>query len=353
MSAIGTSAAKLLARIAINPTLRQAHLAKDLGISRSAVNQTWRRLEIENNLRIQGVLDYGVVGMQLIYGWAKDVAFSQSLPKFKAWIQRNPFSVVGFESLVTTSNDSRLFFEALVPNDPDSNNFFRTLRSFEKAPYNLNMTIEPALELGIYLNMGLFDGSSWKFDSGFKLEASIDGARPYADILPVSNAIYQTPPVKTTPEDLATISLLEKNYFASWKQLQKHFELFGIESPSERTLRRKLKEHRTRNLRPYLHIENIGLTKSVVITLKASNSSEIYKLLRAQTILFPKARVLSGRNSIAIILDLPETSDWLLISNTMSNVVGSQTQMCTFIADRFPNMKWLEDITQYLLSKDK
>ncbi len=62
---------KLLHRLAIEPSTYQAELAKELGISRSAVNQVWTRLERERRLCVCSNIDYGQLGYAQIFGWAK------------------------------------------------------------------------------------------------------------------------------------------------------------------------------------------------------------------------------------------------------------------------------------------
>ncbi len=353
MCSLGSGALKLLGRLAINPSLRQSQLARNLGTTRSAVNQLWKKLEKYNALRIGGILDYGNIGVRFIYGWAKDTANPITLQKFTRWLKSTPFTTTIYESQITSANDSRIFFEALVPDGEYLNDFFRTLRSFERAPYHLNVFFQHALEIGVHLNLGLYDGTKWQFDPGFRLEASLDGALPYAEILPVSNAVYQTTPRKPDLESLVLVSLLERNYRATWKNAVQQFETFGLEHPSARTLRRRLCDYRKNMVRPLLHIENIGLSKTIVITLEEKNTSNLHKILRAQSILFPKVRTFSGLNSIALILDIPDESDWLVISTAISNIIGSPTKMCTFIAEKSPIRMHLEDIALYIIQRSK
>ena len=61
MQELGVSELRLLGRLVINPSLRQVGLAKELQVSRSAVNQIWSNLARNNNLIIRGTLDYGKI----------------------------------------------------------------------------------------------------------------------------------------------------------------------------------------------------------------------------------------------------------------------------------------------------
>ncbi len=344
MKSLGSGATKLLGKLAINPSYRQAHLARELKVTRSAVNQLWKKLEQENNLRILSNLDYGAIGFQSIYGWASTEMNSQGLSSFERWIRNHSNSIYVLKSLMSSKMDNRLFFEVKAPVGKAFGQFIDTLERYRKKPYNLDITYDYSSAIAHHLNFGYYDGLSWNFESDFRFEASIDAARDYADILPIIHAKRQSSPKNTNLEEKVIAAVLESNYYCTSSDIILAFKRMGLRCPSERTLRRRLSELRASIAQPYLSIDRIGLTQKVIITLEESEESSIYKLLRSQSASFPKVRVVSGTNSIGLILDIPERTDWLHISNIISNIAGTHSRTCTFIARQVQERNWLENI---------
>lgn len=342
---------RLLSRLAIDPSLRQAALAKNFGVTRSAINQIWNRLETQHQMKIKGTPDYGKIGFQLLFGWAISGAEGHKLSKFSEWLRRNPFCTIINESLITPSMDTRILFEAILPSGKDSGNFLRTLAAFRKRPYSLTMHHDFALQIGNHLNLGLLDEDSWSFDSGFRFEVSIGAVRDYAEILPVGRSMKQSPPLSISILDAIIASALETDFFATSTDLHIMLKRFGLDSPSERTLRRKIASIRESVVQPYLWLEQIGLENRLIVTLLEPNTSSIYKLLLAQASTFPKARVLSGRESLVLVIDIPSSTDWIQVSNAISKVVGYDSEICTFIAEEIPDRKWFENIMHHILMR--
>ena len=346
---------RLLGRLAINPSIRQAALAKSLDVTRSAVNQIWRKLEEQHSMNIMGNLDYGAIGYHLIFGWAVSETPSQGFSKFIEWLRNNSFTSSIHQSLMTQKMDNRVLFEALVPYGKELESYVQLLNVFRKRPYNLQISSNSASHIANNLNLGLLVDGSWRFESEFRFEATIDAAKKYAEVLPGIRDIQQSPPKPVPLLDLAIAAAMETNYRVTAPELVFTLGKFGLDVPSERTLRRRISHLRKSIVQPYLSLTNIGLSKRMILTLEDSATSNIYKLLLAQSNTFPRSRVLTGPDSMALIIDLPDTTDWLYVSNAISNVLHQESEMCTFIAEQLPEKRWLENIAirrkQYIPAK--
>lgn len=344
MTLLGSGVTKLLGRLSIDPSIRQSQLARDLKVTRSAVNQLWKKLEQEHNLRILSNLDYKSIGFHLIYGWVVTRSDHDSLSKFLKWVENNQYTVSVVKSQITSKMDSRVLFQALVPDGNEFRHYLDTLERFRKKPYTLDVTYDLTLNVANHFNFGYYNGTSWVFQTDFRFEASIDAAKQYADILPVGQSRRQGPLGRASVQDIALAAALESNYFSTSSELSNILYSVGADMPSERTLRRRINKFRTSIAQPYISLDNIGLTQMFVITLEASEQSDVFKLLRSQAVTLPKVRVLSGSDSIVLILSLPSQTDLFHISNAMANIVGSPSEMCTFIAQQVRDRRWLEHI---------
>ncbi|MFW9918083.1 MAG: hypothetical protein ACFFED_00630 [Candidatus Thorarchaeota archaeon] len=345
---IGSGIVRILNRLAIEPSATQAQLAKYLSVSRSAINQHWNNMESQHHLRVRSNLDYGALGFQFVFGWCVS-GDEASLDQFQKWLVRNPFTTSIHRSLMSSRMDFRVFFQAIVPNGKAIQSYLQSIERFEKRPYSLNASCYSASALANYLNFGYFDGIDWSFDSGYRFEASIDAAKRYASVLPEVKAIAQT---KYSDFDIIPSligSALETDYHHSATSLIGLFDKHHIDAPSERTLRRRLYEYRKSLALAHIDLDNIGLTKTVIITLEDSQDHDNYKLLQAQSTTLPKVRVLTSSDSLALILTIPQTSDWFHLSSIMSNVLGPSSNMCTFIAEELPFRRWFEDVISYRL----
>jgi len=348
---IGSGIIRVLNRIAIDPSIKQAKIAKGMDISRSAINQHWKRLEEHHNFKIRSNLDYGSIGFHYVYGWAVSQDESDSLDKFQNWLTRNPFTLALHRSLMSSRMDFRIFFQSVVPTGKSLLEYLEFLEKFTKRPYSLQISHSFTKSIASHLNFAYFDGSDWAFESGYRFQASIDAAKSYASVLPVVKSIYQSKPQSFNLIPSIIGSALELDYHSTSSSVSKILSKYLIEVPSERTLRRRINEYRKSKALAYIELDGIGLTKQVIITLEASENNDNYKLLQAQSTTLPKVRVLSGPNSLALLLEIPESSDWFHISNAMSNVIGSESKMCTFIAEQIPFRKWLEDVVYYKQSQ--
>ncbi|MFX1441497.1 MAG: hypothetical protein ACFFFD_14740 [Promethearchaeota archaeon] len=315
--------------------MRQVDLAETLDVTRSAVNQIWRKLEKGCNLRIRSTFDYGKLGLRVIFGWANDNEGSRNLAKLKRWLVSNPLTIFFAESELSSMMDKRIYFEALLPIDQRGMNYLNQLSRFQKRPYELSLVFDSAENMSNHMNLGLFDGRDWEVIDGFRFGIIIDSAKGYADILPDIRLSTQTDPVAATYEDLLVASSIEDDYHATSMGLASRYKELGLSPPSERTLRRRLSSMRRDHAIPYASIHNIGLTQRLVITLDNRGAvSNLSRILQAQATTLPQAKVMSCEALTALILDFPESAGLLAISKVLSELAGDTTEMCTFIAEQ-------------------
>jgi len=352
MRYLGPGELRLLGRLVIDPSLRQAALARDLGISRSAVNQIWSNLSSENNLRIRGNLDFGKIGLQMIFGWAVSSGGSDILTKFSRWLESSRFVTSISASLMTSTFDSRLYFEALLPMSSQAGWFHSQIDRFRKKPYSLEIYTSECSRISHHMNLGLFDGTTWQFPDNFRLEASIGAARGYVDILPDEGTIKQSTPTAIKAEALLTAAVLENDYYATATSLANYYTKQGFTPDSGRTFRRRILKVRERIIHPYVEIDNIGLNQRVLICIRDDTyyESAFSRLLHAQAGTFPKARVVSGPSLTLLELAIPRTVEWLELSEILSKLAGNASEICTFIADIGERRTRLESVAAHLTS---
>ena len=352
MRYLGPGELRLLGRLVIDPSLRQAALARELGISRSAVNQIWTNLSRENNLRIRGNLDFGQIGLQMIFGWASSSSGTDILTKFSRWLESSRFVVNIVSSTMSSTFDSRLYFEALLPEGNQSSWFHSQIDRFRKKPYSLTIYTSECSRISHHMNLGLFDGSVWEFPSNFRLEASIGAARGYVDILPVEGAIKQSAPAGIKAEDLLIAAVLENDYYATATALNDYYTKLGLPPDSGRTFRRRIQKIRKSFLHPYVEINNIGLTQRLLVCIRDDvyYESAFSRLLHAQAGTFPKARVVSGPSLTLLELEIPSSVEWLALSQVLSSLAGNASEICTFIADFTEKGTRLESVVSHLTS---
>ncbi len=343
---LGVAELRVLSRLALNPSLRQAALAEELGVTRSAINQIWRKLESEHGLKIGGTLDYGRLGKRLVFGWARAPETSDVIHKFTRWLSSNPHVSISLDSVMSSTLDTRVYFEALLPSEKQHSWFCGQLDRFRKRPYNLTVIHNEAAQIANHMNLGLFDGQTWKFDAGFQFETSLGAAKGYADILPTTVGKIQTRTAHYTPEETIVASVLEQDYYATSKSLMQRMKSAGVGLlPSGRTLRRKLSQLRAEIALPYLSLEDVGLTQRVVICLhEPSSDSTMSRLLLAQASTLPKVHVVSGSNVTVLDMMLPQSADWFSLSAFLSNLASRRADICTFITEPSKSRKDLESL---------
>jgi len=353
MRTMGPSELRLLGRLVIDPSLQQAVLAKDLQVTRSAVNQIWKNLEHENGLRIRGNLDYGKIGLRMIFGWAITNEESDVLEKFHRWLKSSKLVSLALKSQISSTFDSLVYFEALSPMDSQYSWFQSQIDRFRKKPYSLTIYATECLKVSHHLNLGLFDGTNWTFPESFRLEASIGAARGYVDILPVVGTIEQSAPSKPVINDLIVAAAIESDYHAPATRLTSLCTELGLKADSGRTLRRRISQARRKLARPYVEINGIGLNQRVLVTIRDDPSTEsvFARLLHAQAGTFPKARVISGLGLTLLDLEVPDNIKWLPLSHVMSGLAGNASEICTFIADQHEKEARLESVVSYLASR--
>jgi len=353
MRYLGSGELRVLGRLVIDPSLRQAGIARDLGVSRSAVNQIWNNLSNENNLRIRGNLDFGKIGLQMVFGWAVSSGESDILIKFSRWLESSRLVTTVLLSKMSSTFDSRLYFEALIPMDSQSGWFHSQIDRFRKKPYSLTIYTSKCSRISHHLNLGLFDGSTWTFPDNFRLEASIGAARGYVDILPVEGTIEQSSPLTLKADDLLAVAILENDYYGTATRLANYYSELGLTPDSDRTLRRRILKVREGVIHPYVEIDNIGLKQRLLVCIRDDiNSESVFsRLLHAQAGTFPKARVVSGLNLTLLELEIPSSVEWLELSQVLTSLAGNTSEICTFIADMSEKGTRLKSVVSHLTSR--
>lgn len=354
MKQLGFSELRVLRRLAIDPSARQVGIAKQLDVSRSAVSQIWHRLTRERRLRVRSLLDYGMSGFTLLFGWARSEEDVDGLERFSRWLDVSPFVITNAEALMSTMADERVYFEVLLPLGQHRSRFLEQLARFEKRPYNLTIEYEPASTITEHMNLGIFDGSSWAFEEGFKFEASIDAARGFTEIFPADIPLQQSFPSEASAEIVAAAACIEKDYYSSAAQVHNYMHRLGLPSPSPRTLRRKLSDYRESQTLPYIEIQNIGLGLNIIACINdQTQERNVARFLHSQGHLLPRARIVSGRRLVMVDVSLPSTSNWSKFSNSLSNMLKSDAQICTFITETRVIRKGLEYVLSYLVQAEQ
>ena len=353
LRSLGPGELRLLRRLVIDPSLRQAKLADEFDVTRSAINQIWHKLQADFHAGIRSNLDYGNIGLGLIFGWAQDNENSDVLTKFGRWLHTNPFVTRLTRSVMSSNMDARIYFEAILPRDNQFEWFKSQIDRFGKRPYSLGMEVEVAMNVSHHMNLGIFDGTKWRFSHDFRLEASIGAARDYAKVLPVVDTVKQSETSYAPLVDMLIAAVMESNYHATASDIQKRLDELGLNPISGRTLRRRLARFRKTMTLPYVSINNIGLDRKIMVCVKDDESLEstTSRLLHAQASTFPRARVLSGKTLTVLDLETPLTVDWLTMSQILSGLVGNTSEICTFIANNHEIEKRLESVVSHLASR--
>ncbi|MFW9957557.1 MAG: hypothetical protein ACFFCT_05765 [Candidatus Odinarchaeota archaeon] len=346
---------RLLSRLVIDPSLRQARLAEEFkpSVTRSAVNQIWKNLEREHGLKIRGNLDYGKIGLRMIFGIAITNEESGVLEKFYRWLKSSKLVTLALRSQISSTFNSLVYFEVLSSVDSQYQWFQSQINRFRKKPYSLTIYTSMCLKISHHLNLGLFDGNNWTFPDGFRLEASIGAAKGYVDILPVVGTVEQSIPREIVLDNMIIAAAIEGDYNVTATSLSSLYTEMGLKPDSSRTLRRRIAQARKKFAHPYVEIHNIGLDQRVMVIIHddLDVESDFSRLLHAQAGTFPKARVISGPGLTLLDLEVPNNMAWLPLSHVMSGLVGNSSEICTFIADRHEKVARLESVVSYLASR--
>jgi hypothetical protein len=355
MRTMGPGELRLLGRLAIDPSLQQAGLAKELDppVTRSAVNQIWKNLERENGLRIRGSLDFGKIGFKMIFGWARATEESDVLEKFHRWLKSSGLVTLALKSQISSTFESLVYFEVLSPLDNHYSWFQSQIERFRKKPYSLTIHNTECLRVSHHLNLGLFDGTNWSFPNSFRLQASIGAARKYVDILPAPGVVEQSTPITPNLNDMIVAAAIESDYHATATLLSSLCDELGLKHDSSRTLRRRVAQLREKIARPYIEINAVGLDQHIMILIRNElhAESEFSRLLHAQAGTFPKARVLSGLGLTLLDLEAPGSIKWLPLSQVITDLAGGSSEICTFIADQREKIAQLKSVVSYLASR--
>lgn len=349
---LGRSELRLLNRLAIDPSMKQASLARELGVTRSAISQLWNKLERDYGLVIRGNIDYGKLGLRLLFGWAQSSEASDVLVKFARWLKSNPLVTRLTGSMMSSTLGDMVYFEATVPLGDRYAWFYKQVERFMKRPYSLNIDLGEASNISHHMNLALFDGATWSFSNDFRLLASIDAAKGYVDVLPSVGTVEQSEGTSTAIEDIVVASAIESNFHVTATELATRFEELQMEPRAGRTLRRKIANLKTEVALPYADLQNIGLPQKLIVCIKTeSKESTLSRVLHAQASTFPKARVISGSSMTVLDLEAPTTVDWLTMSQILTNLAGNTSEICTFIADRNEIGKRLESVVPAIASR--
>lgn len=353
MRVLGSGELRLLRRLVIDPSLRQASLAQELNVTRSAINQIWHKLSSDFDAAIRSNLDFGKLGLLFVFGWGREGGSPNVLSKFSQWLHSNRFVTRLTISIMSSTMDTQVYYEAILPVGKQYSWFRSQMERFGKKPYSLKLDYEVVSSVANHMNLGLFDGFQWGFSNDFRLEASIGAARNYVDVLPVLSTSIQSETNPVDLHDLVIAAALESNYHVTATELAKKLDLLGLKPLSGRTLRRRLARFRKSLTIPYVNISHIGLDQKIVVCLKEKNSSKstISRLLHAQASTFPKARVLSGSNMTVIDFETPEYVDWVTMSQILSSMTDNTSEICTFIAKNHEISKRLESVVSHLASQ--
>lgn len=350
---LGVSELRALRRLAIDPSERQVGIAEQLGVSRPAVSQIWHRLVEERGLCVRSLLDYGTLGFSVLIGWGWSEEDATAVKRFSRWLDTSPFVIAKADALMSTKTDERVYFEVLLPLGKHYSLFLEKLTRFKKRPYNLTVECEPTRTITEHMNLGLFDGSSWDFETGFKFEASIDAARGFTEVLPSDTPFDQRHHFEVSIDIVATAACLARNYYSSAPEVHRYIRALGIPAPSLRTIRRKLSECRKILSLPYIEIKNIGLGPSIIACITDwTKGHKISRFLHSQGHLLPRARISSGKRLVTMDMSIPRDSDWFAFSSSLSNMLKSDGEICTFITEGRVIRRGLKDILPYLFRSE-
>ncbi|NWF94833.1 MAG: winged helix-turn-helix domain-containing protein [Candidatus Thorarchaeota archaeon] len=340
---------RLLTSLTLNPFLRQNEIAVETGVSRSAVNQLWRKLEQFNGLRVSGLLRYGQLGHQLVFGWAVSSSPS-SLDKFSSWLSANPRVQIQLRSIICSRGNHSLYFETLSPPGAPLRQLCNNMGLFAKPPYDLEVEYDIATRTSDQMNLGSFDGQDWSFQDTFRLGASLHAVRHYADVLPTGTAVNQEFHGSVPIEDLALASCLEEYHHCSAKYALSRLEHLGLPCPVEGVVRRRLARIRPQVSVPYVEVEGIGLDQRLIVCMKGvSEEQDLLRTLRAQSTTFPRVHITDGARLAVFDIRLPVGVPWIHILSFLTSLSTSSIQLFAFLADPCVKRKGLEPVLHHVL----
>ncbi len=339
----------LVSRVALNPTLRQIDLARTLDVTRSAVNQIWKRLAREHHLKVKSLVNYGKLGINWIFGWAEDSTISPELDKFVNWLTLTPYATQIEESIISSSMNRVIYFEALVPFGEKTYQFKQQLDRFRKRPYDIQVDYDHVDHTRDALNLGRFDGSKWNLEDEFRLSTIMGATKSFVEILPIERTL-RIGHEYAAPTEFAIAAILQRDYHVSSRKLQKALiEKFALDI-ADRTLRRKLPQIRSSFVMPYVSIDQIGLTQTILFHFKfIDDSTNMTRFLHAQTNMFPKTRILFGRGMAVLRLRLPSNVNWLAMTESFMHNLKGTSDVTACIIDAPLLQKELEHVYPYFV----
>ncbi len=349
----------------MNPQLRPAEYARALGITRSAVHQIIRYLEINHDFRIRGHCQYDRLGLVVVFGWAESKSMTTALSNFGEWLSVHPSVYSISKSILSSNGDFRVYFEALfrlqssppldrisdasLSQEPAVSRFIEQLRRFEKKPYSLAINYSLMESESNHLNLAMFDGKSWTVEPAFRLRAILDAVSQYADILPSPPKQQRSLPGRpVTINDFVILSGLIINYHISAPAVHGLFKTLRIDPPSIRTIRRRLSAFRGDVISPYVQLRNVGLSRRFIVTIyDSSQDRTVQRIFHAQAEMFPQCRVVSGKNTTVLDIRLPSHITVPHFSSVLSALAHRTFEICIFETQDSPRGKALEEVLTY------
>lgn len=339
----------LVSRVALNPNLRQIDLARSLDVSRSAVNQLWKRLTRERMFGVKSLVNYGKFGINWIFGWSEGATSDRQLDKFIKWLTLTPYTIRVEESTLSSSMNRIVYFEALTPSGEIAIQFKQQLNRFRKRPYDIKIEYNYVNHARDAINFGGFDGTKWDIEDGFRFSTIMGATKSFADILPTERTLRMGNKC-AGPTELAITAVLQQDYHTSSRKMQKLLiDKFAVEI-ADRTLRRRLPQIRSSFVMPYVSIDQIGLTQTVLFCFKFNEKSiNITQFIHAQTSFFPRFRILFGSGLAALRLQLPSDINWLAMAESFIHNLKGTSDVIAFVIDVPLIRKELEHVFPYFI----
>ncbi len=343
----------MLRRLIISPWMRQADLSRELGVSRAAIRQIWRRFQSRNSLAVRGSVQYAQLGLHKMFGWAWDRGKSDTLDKFSRWLDMSPFVYLQLRSSMSSMLDNRVYFEALLPDDLRLSWFREQLGRFMKPPYNLHLEYDFAIGTEYHMNLGAFDGKRWHLQDAFRFGTSMDATLQYLDILPVTDIPVPQIAQNVSTEKLVIASCLEREYYCSSSDVERQFVALNLKPPSQRTLRRRINSIRTELASPFVEIDNLDLDQRILVCVSGTHERpRVMKLLMVQARAFPNVCIAWGTRLAVLDIFMPSEVEWVPVSSAFVQLSNHEAVVCTLLCESKERRKALEQVIPYLISAD-
>ncbi len=343
---------RLIRRMALSPHLRPSDLARFLGVTRSSVIQMIHGLRSAFDLTIRGEVRHSAVGLTRVLGYVTSPEMSKRVQRLLRFLRRRPGVYRIEEVSMTSTGDTAVYFEAFVAAGDSTSRFLSQLERFRRAPYALDLRYDSTSPPVHGLNLALFDGTEWAMHDDFRLTAVFDVARRYSDFftgMSESAISAGRPAITLSPREAICLGALAHNYFISAPLVAEAFRRRGLDPPSGRTLRRALSALRRTAVRPYLHIDNVGLPHQVLVLLEdQSPEKRVIRTMIAQAPLFPRSRLLVGHDLLSVDVWLPHSVNLGRFAASLSPLGVSGASVRTLVLENAGRGKELEEVFLHL-----